>query len=88
MATLAENESCCPEWANQLTSVGPHYYGGVVDDAEGLVELHSRSTMCTFGTRTSVGTNYSTCKTDENQTQSVNSETKVSRITSRTSQIQ
>ena len=78
MATLAENESCCPEWANQLTSVGPHYFGGVVDDAEGLLELHSRSTMCTFGTRTSVGTKYN--KADENQFQSVNSETKVSGI--------
>ena len=37
-----------------------------------------RSTMCTFGTRTSVGTNYN--KTDENQSQSVNSEAKVSGV--------
>ena len=78
MATLAENESCCSEWANQLTSVGPHYYSGVVDDAEGLLELYSRSTMCTFSTRTSVGTKYN--KADENQFQPVNSEKKVSGI--------
>ena len=38
----------------------------------------ARSTMCTFGARTSFGTNYN--KTDENQSQSVKSKAKVSGI--------
>ncbi len=53
-SVMANSDSCCPDWAQQLKSIGQHYYGGVVDDAESLLELHSRSTLSTFGTRTSV----------------------------------
>ncbi len=60
------NCSCChvclesidhvihPDWAKDLNPHGQHYYGSIVDDAETLLELHSRSTLCTFGTHTSV----------------------------------
>ena len=46
--------SCCPGWASKLRPMGLHYYGGVVDDAGNLLEIHSRSTMCTLGIRTPV----------------------------------
>ena len=53
MTELPRADYCCPSWASTLKPVGVHYYGGVVDDAESLLELHTRCTMCTFGTRTS-----------------------------------
>ena len=74
---MTENDSCCPEWANQLKPVGLHYFGGLVQDAESLLELHSRSTMCTFGTRTSV-TKLSRPMSDENQPLIAESVSKVS----------
>ena len=42
-----------PLWASDLLSVGKHYFAGVVDDAEEVLEKHKLSTQCTFGTRTS-----------------------------------
>jgi len=43
-----------PDWAKDLKLVGLHYYGGTVDDADSLLEVHKRNTLCTFGTRNSV----------------------------------
>ena len=43
-----------PPWAKQLKRVGKHYFSGLVDNADKLLEFHKRSTLCMFGTRTSV----------------------------------
>lgn len=48
-----QDSDSCHDWAITLKPVGLNYFGGIVDDASYLLELHSRSTMCTFGTRTS-----------------------------------
>ena len=37
-----------------LKPLGAHYYGGVVDDLDDILEVHRRETLSTFGTRTSV----------------------------------
>ena len=43
-----------PPWAKQLKRVGKHYFSGLVENIDQLLELHKRSTLCSFGTRTSV----------------------------------
>ena len=45
--------SCKPAWAADLKPVGLHYYGGVVDDDEQILEKHKIATQSCFGTRTS-----------------------------------
>ena len=42
-----------PVWATNLHPVGLHYYAGVVDNAEELLESHKVATQSSFGTRTS-----------------------------------
>ena len=42
-----------PVWATNLHPVGLHYYAGVVDDAEKLLESHKLATQSSFGTRSS-----------------------------------
>ena len=42
-----------PLWASNLCSVGLHYYAGIVDNAEELMEEHNMATQSSFGTRTS-----------------------------------
>ena len=39
-----------PLWASDLLSVGIHYFAGVVDDAEEVLEKHKLSTQCTLQT--------------------------------------
>ena len=38
------------QWASDLLSVGIHYFAGVVDDAEEVLEKHKLSTQCTLQT--------------------------------------
>ena len=45
---MSEQSTLCP--------VGLHYYSGVVDDAEELLERHKVATQSSFGTRTSTKT--------------------------------
>ena len=59
MKTMARSQQSpalpdSPDWAKDLKLVGLHYYGGTVDDADSLLEVHKRNTLCTFGTRNSV----------------------------------
>ncbi len=78
---MANSDSCFPDWAKKFKPIGQHYYGGVVDDAESLLELHSRSTVSTFGTRTSVSKVSKQVQVDtvgENKAPIVTSITKVS----------
>ena len=49
MANLSKPESK-PLWASDLLSVGIHYFAGVVDDAEEVLEKHKLSTQCTLQT--------------------------------------
>ena len=50
------SEQSKPTWASTLCPVGLHYYSGVVDDAEELLERHKVATRSSFGTRTSTKT--------------------------------
>ena len=52
MASLSKPESK-PLWARDLSPIGLNYFGGVVDNAEEILENHKLSTQCSFGTRTS-----------------------------------
>lgn len=45
--------TCKPAWARDLKPVGLHYYGGVVNDGEEILEKHKIATQSCFGTRTS-----------------------------------
>ena len=45
-----------PLWASELHPVGLHYYAGVVESAENLLEKHKVATQCSFGTRSSTST--------------------------------
>ena len=40
-----------PLWASELHPIGLHYYAGVVESAEDLLEKHKVATQCSFGTR-------------------------------------
>ena len=42
-----------PSWADHLFPVGLHYYAGVVENAEELMERHKVATQCSFGMRSS-----------------------------------
>ena len=42
-----------PVWATSFHPVGLHYYAGVVDNAEELLESHKVSMQSSFGTRSS-----------------------------------
>ena len=42
-----------PAWATDLHPVGLHYYAGVVNNAEELLESHKVATQSSFGTRSS-----------------------------------
>ena len=42
-----------PSWASNLHPVGLHYYAGLVDNAQELLEEHKMATQSSFGTRTS-----------------------------------
>ncbi len=42
-----------PLWASDLHPVGLHYYAGVVESAEELLEKHKVATQSSFGTRSS-----------------------------------
>ena len=53
MASLSKPENK-PLWARDLSPVGLNYFGGVVDNAEVILEKHKLSTQCSFGTRTSI----------------------------------
>ena len=52
-----------PSWARDLSSVGINYYGGVVDNAEEIIEKHKVSTQCSFGTRSSTSNQTSSTTT-------------------------
>ena len=41
------------QWTSHLNPVGLHYFGGVVEDAEEVLEQHRLATRSCFGTRTS-----------------------------------
>ena len=43
-----------PTWASDLSTVGIHYYAGIVENAEEVLEKHKLPTHSTFGTRSSV----------------------------------
>ena len=45
--------TCKPAWATDLKPVGLHYYGGVVECGEEILEKHKIATQSCFGTRTS-----------------------------------
>ena len=51
--------TCKPAWASNLKPVGLHYYGGIVDDGEAILEKHKIATQSCFGTRTSAKRNTS-----------------------------
>ena len=42
------------DWKADLRPVGLHYYGGIVEDAEQVLEKHKIATQTCFGTRSSV----------------------------------
>lgn len=42
-----------PSWAGDLFPVGIHYYAGVVENAEQVMERHKVATQSSFGTRSS-----------------------------------
>ena len=48
-----QDEQLRPSWADHLSPVGLHYYAGVVENAEDLIERHKVATQCSFGTRSS-----------------------------------
>ena len=75
-----KQDSCCLNWASTLKPVGVHYYGSVLNDAESLLELHSRSTMCNFGTSTSTSKPLAKVSesSDENQPPTAKQASKVS----------
>ena len=50
--TQATTQNSQPSWSKGLKHSGL-YYEGIVDDCHQVLELHRRSTMSTFGTRTS-----------------------------------
>lgn len=41
-------------WKADLRPVGLHYYGGIVEDADQVLEKHKIATQACFGTRSSV----------------------------------
>ena len=47
MASLAD-------WKADLRPVGLHYYGGIVEDADQVLERHKIATQACFGTQSSV----------------------------------
>ena len=47
-------EAIKPTWASNLSKVGLHYYAGIVENAEKVLEKHKLATHSTFGTRSSV----------------------------------
>ena len=46
-----QDTSSKPPWACDLHPVGLHYYSGVVDNVEELLESHKIATQSSFGTR-------------------------------------
>ena len=51
-STQATSQNSQPSWSKGLKRSGL-YYEGIVDDCDQVLELHRRSTMSIFGTRTS-----------------------------------
>ena len=51
-STQATSQNSQPSWSKGLKRSGL-YYESIVDDCNQVLELHRRSTMSTFGTRTS-----------------------------------
>ena len=49
-----QDTSSKPPWACDLHPVGLHYYSGVFDDVEELLESHKIATQSSFGTRSSL----------------------------------
>ena len=47
------DEQSRPSWTDHLSPVGLHYFAGVVENAEDLIERHKVATQCSFGTRSS-----------------------------------
>ena len=47
-------EATKPTWASNLSKVGLHYYAGIAENAEEVLEKHKLATHSTFGTRSSV----------------------------------
>ena len=45
--------SFTPNWAAGLQLISPHYFCGVADDAESILEKHKLETQSCFGNRTS-----------------------------------
>lgn len=41
-------------WKADLRPIGLHYYGGIVEDADQVLEKHKIATQACFGTRSSV----------------------------------
>ena len=52
-----------PLWASHLHPVGLHYYAGIVDSAEELIEKHKVATQSSFGTRSSTKKGSTQCST-------------------------
>ena len=50
---LVMAEQSKPSWADHLSPIGLHYYAGVVENVEELMERHKVATQCSFGTRSS-----------------------------------
>ena len=50
---LVMAEQSKPSWADHLFPVGLHYYAGVVESAEELMERNKVATQCSFGKKSS-----------------------------------
>ena len=75
--TQATTQNSQPSWSKGLKRSGL-YYEGIVDDCHQVLELHRRSTMSTFGTRTSYRAQSKSFSEDSKE---VNKENKDSKVT-------
>ena len=75
--TQATTQNSQPSWSKGLKRSGL-YYEGIVDDCHQVLELHRRSTMSTFGTRTSYRAQSKSFGEDSKE---VNKENKDSKVT-------
>ena len=78
---------CKPSWASNLHPVGLHYYAGIVDNAEELMEEHKVATQSSFGTRTSTKKatfqrSSSPCKENDNPNEILTSKVRLTFIIS------
>ena len=69
-----------PSWASNLHPVGLHYYAGIVDNAEELMEEHKVETQSSFGTRGSTKKEGFQCSTSFNKENDNPNETVTSKV--------